>query len=127
MVTSTCEADDVDDAVRRAVAAAGAGQPLSIGLLGNAAEIVPQLLRMGAPINIVTDQTSAHDPLSYLPKGVAFEDMAALRVEDPAGFTIRARESMAEHVQAMVGFMDAGAEVFDYGNSIRGEARARRI
>jgi urocanate hydratase len=116
------EADDVDDAVRRAVEAAGAGQPLSIGLLGNAAEIVPQLLRMGAPINVVTDQTSAHDPLSYLPKGVAFEDMAALRAEDPAGFTVRARESMAEHVQAMVGFMDAGAEVFDYGNSIRGEA-----
>jgi urocanate hydratase len=116
------EADDVDDAVRRAVEAAGAGQPLSIGLLGNAAEIVPQLLRMGAPINVVTDQTSAHDPLSYLPKGVAFEDMAALRAEDPAGFTARARESMAEHVRAMVGFMDAGAEVFDYGNSIRGEA-----
>jgi urocanate hydratase len=116
------EADDVDDAVRRAVEAAGAGLPLSIGLLGNAAEIVPQLLRMGAPINVVTDQTSAHDPLSYLPRGVAFEDMAALRAEDPAGFTTRARESMAEHVQAMVGFMDAGAEVFDYGNSIRGEA-----
>ncbi len=116
------EADDVDDAVRRAVEAAGAGQPLSIGLLGNAAELVPQLLRMGAPINVVTDQTSAHDPLSYLPKGVAFEDMAALRAEDPAGFTARARESMAEHVRAMVGFQDAGAEVFDYGNSIRGEA-----
>jgi urocanate hydratase len=116
------EADDVDDAVRRAVEAAGAGLPLSIGLLGNAAEVVPQLLRMGAPINVVTDQTSAHDPLSYLPKGVAFEDMAALRAEDPAGFTAMARESMAEHVRAMVGFMDAGAEVFDYGNSIRGEA-----
>ena len=116
------QADDVDDAVRRAVAAAGAGEALSIGLLGNAAELVPQLLRMGAPINVVTDQTSAHDPLTYLPKGVAFEDMAALRAEDPGGFTIRARESMAEHVRAMVGFMDAGAEVFDYGNSIRGEA-----
>jgi urocanate hydratase len=77
---------------------------------------------MGAPVNIVTDQTSAHDPLSYLPRGVAFEDMPALRAEDPAGFTTRARESMAAHVQAMVGFQDAGAEVFDYGNSIRGEA-----
>ena len=77
---------------------------------------------MDAPINIVTDQTSAHDPLSYLPKGVAFEDMGALRAEDPDGFTRRARESMAEHVAAMVGFQDAGAEVFDYGNSIRGEA-----
>ncbi len=116
------DASDVDDAVRQAVAAAAAGQPLSIGLLGNAADIVPQLLRMGAPINVVTDQTSAHDPLTYLPRGVEFEDMAALRAEDPAGFTVRARESMAAHVQAMVGFQDAGAEVFDYGNSIRGEA-----
>ena len=116
------QADDVDDAVARAVAASRASRPLSIGLLGNAADLVPQLLRMAAPISVVTDQTSAHDPLTYLPKGVAFEDMAALRAEDPAGFTIRARESMAEHVAAMVGFQDAGAEVFDYGNSIRGEA-----
>jgi urocanate hydratase len=116
------EAANVDDAIRRATEAAKAGQALSIGLLGNAADIVPQLLAMGAPINVVTDQTSAHDPLTYLPKGVAFEDMAALRAEDPAGFTTRARESMAEHVRAMVGFQDAGAEVFDYGNSIRGEA-----
>ena len=116
------QADDTDDAIARATAAAQAGQPLSVGLLGNAAEIVPQLLRMDAPINVVTDQTSAHDPLSYLPRGVAFEDMAALRAEDPGGFTRRARESMAEHVAAMVGFQDAGAEVFDYGNSIRGEA-----
>jgi urocanate hydratase len=115
-------ADGVDDAVRRAVQAAGAAEALSIGLLGNAAEIVPRLLGMGAPVNIVTDQTSAHDPLTYLPRGVAFEDMAALRAEDPAGFTTRARESMAAHVAAMVGFLDAGAEVFDYGNSIRGEA-----
>ena len=116
------EADDVDDAVRRASRPRRRGEALSIGLLGNAADLVPQLLRMGAPIDIVTDQTSAHDPLSYLPSGVAFEDMAALRAEDPEGFTRRARESMAEHVQAMVGFQDAGAEVFDYGNSIRGEA-----
>ncbi len=116
------QADDTDDAIRRATAAAKAGQPLSIGLLGNAADLVPALLQMGAPINVVTDQTSAHDPLTYLPRGVAFEDMAALRAEDPAGFTLRARESMAAHVEAMVGFMDAGAEVFDYGNSIRGEA-----
>jgi urocanate hydratase len=117
------QADDTDDAIRRAVAAAKEGRPLSIGLLGNAADLVPALLKMGAPINVVTDQTSAHDPLTYLPSGVAFEDMAALRAEDPAGFTRRAQESMAAHVQAMVGFMDAGAEVFDYGNSIRGEAQ----
>jgi urocanate hydratase len=115
-------ADDVDDALRRAEAACGAGEALSIGLLGNAADVLPALLARGAAINVVTDQTSAHDPLSYLPRGVAFEDMAALRAEDPAGFTARARESMAAHVEAMVGFQDAGAEVFDYGNSIRGEA-----
>jgi urocanate hydratase len=116
-------ADGVDDVLRRAVAARDASQPLSIGLLGNAAELVPQLLELGAPIDIVTDQTSAHDPLTYLPRGVRFEDMAALRAEDPAGFTTRARDSMAAHVAAMVGFQDAGAEVFDYGNSIRGEAQ----
>jgi urocanate hydratase len=115
-------ADGIDDALRRAAAAARAREPLSIGLLGNAAEVVPELLRRGAAIDIVTDQTSAHDPLTYLPRGVDFADMAALRAEDPAGFTQRARQSMAEHVAAMVGFQDAGAEVFDYGNSIRGEA-----
>jgi urocanate hydratase len=115
-------ADDLDDALRRAVAARDAGEPLSIGLLGNAAELLPRMLAMGAPVDVVTDQTSAHDPLTYLPRGVAFEDMGALRAEDPAGFTERAQQSMAEHVAAMVGFMDGGAEVFDYGNSIRGEA-----
>jgi len=117
------QATDTDDAVRRATTARDKGQALSIGLLGNAADIFPQLLAGGAPIDIVTDQTSAHDPLTYLPRGVAFEDMAALRAEDPEGFTRRARESMAAHVAAMVGFLDAGAEVFDYGNSIRGEAQ----
>ena len=117
------QADDLDDAVRRAKAAKDKGQPLSVGLLGNAADVFPALLASSAPIDIVTDQTSAHDPLTYLPKGVAFEDMPALRAEDPEGFTRRARESMAAHVAAMVGFQDAGAEVFDYGNSIRGEAQ----
>ncbi|HEX3191799.1 MAG TPA: urocanate hydratase [Streptosporangiaceae bacterium] len=116
------QADDIDDAVRRAVAARNENKALSIGLLGNAADVFPALLASGAPIDIVTDQTSAHDPLTYLPHGVAFEDMAALRAEDPEGFTRRARESMAAHVAAMVGFLDSGAEVFDYGNSIRGEA-----
>jgi urocanate hydratase len=116
------QADDIDDAIRRAQAAKDQGQPLSIGLLGNAADVFPAMLKASAPIDIVTDQTSAHDPLSYLPQGVAFEDMPALRAEDPAGFTRRARASMAEQVAAMVGFLDAGAEVFDYGNSIRGEA-----
>ncbi len=116
------QAENVDDAITRAVAARDRNEPLSIGLLGNAADIFPALLKNHAPINIVTDQTSAHDPLTYLPQGVAFEDMAALRAEDPEGFTRRARESMAAQVAAMVGFLDAGAEVFDYGNSIRGEA-----
>jgi urocanate hydratase len=116
-------AGSTDDAVRQAVEAASAARALSIGLLGNAADIVPELLAMNAPVNIVTDQTSAHDPLTYLPRGVPFDQMAALRAEDPAGFTRRARESMAVHVEAMVGFQDAGAEVFDYGNSIRGEAQ----
>ncbi len=115
-------ADDIADAVRRAVVARDAGQPLSIGLLGNAADVLPALLAMDAPMDVVTDQTSAHDPMTYLPQGVSFEDMAALRAEDPEGFIRRARESMAAHVAAMVGFQDAGAEVFDYGNSIRGEA-----
>jgi urocanate hydratase len=115
-------AEDADDALRRAEAARDAGQPLSIGLPGNAADVLPALLARGAAIDVVTDQTSAHDPLTYLPSGVAFEDMAALRAEDPAGFTARARDSMAAHVAAMVGFQDRGAEVFDYGNSIRGEA-----
>ncbi|MGV4984199.1 urocanate hydratase [Streptomyces sp. NRAIS4] len=116
-------ADSLDHALQLATEARDARRPLSIGVLGNAAELVPQLLAMNAPIDIVTDQTSAHDPLSYLPVGVAFEDMADAAAKDPAGFTTRARESMAKHVEAMVGFMDAGAEVFDYGNSIRGEAQ----
>lgn len=116
-------AASIDEALRMATEARDARRPLSIGLLGNAAELVPELLAMGAPIDVVTDQTSAHDPLAYLPGGVAFEDWRELAEHDPAGFTERARESMARHVEAMVGFMDAGAEVFDYGNSIRAEAQ----
>ncbi|MEV6500176.1 urocanate hydratase [Streptomyces prunicolor] len=117
------KADSLAHALQLAVEARDARRPLSIGLLGNAAELFPQMLAEGAPIDIVTDQTSAHDPLAYLPIGIAFEDMADAAAKDPAGFTARARESMAKHVEAMVGFMDAGAEVFDYGNSIRGEAQ----
>ncbi|MGC5077308.1 urocanate hydratase [Agrococcus sp. DT81.2] len=117
------EATDVADALARAVEARDAGRALSIGLLGNAADVVPQLLAMGAPIDIVTDQTSAHDPLAYLPSGIAFEEWDAERRRDPEGFTTLARASMARHVEAMVGFQAAGAEVFDYGNSIRAEAQ----
>ncbi|MCL2781809.1 MAG: urocanate hydratase, partial [Actinomycetia bacterium] len=97
---------------------------LSIGVLGNAATVVPHLLAIDAPIDIVTDQTSAHDPLSYLPIGVSFEEWHDYAARKPEEFTGRARASMARHVEAMVGFADKGAEVFDYGNSIRGEAKA---
>lgn len=117
------KADSLQHALQLAVEARDARKPLSIGLLGNAADLLPQMLAEGAPIDIVTDQTSAHDPLAYLPVGVDFDEMASYAAKDPAGFTTRARESMARHVEAMVGFLDAGAEVFDYGNSIRGEAQ----
>jgi urocanate hydratase len=117
------QADDLADAVRRAVEARDAKRPLSIGVLGNAAELLPQLLELKAPIDIVTDQTSAHDPLSYLPVGVPFEEWHDAAERDPKGFTKDAQASMAAHVRAMVEFQDAGAEVFDYGNSIRDEAR----
>ena len=117
------QAASVDEALQLAYDARDARRPLSVGVLGNAADVVPDLLARGAEIDIVTDQTSAHDPLAYLPLGVAFEDWESERTKDPAGFTQRARESMAVHVEAMVGFLDAGAEVFDYGNSIRGEAQ----
>jgi urocanate hydratase len=113
---------DLDEAIARAVAAKEAGEARSVGLVGNAAEIFPELLRRGVPIDIVTDQTSAHDPLAYLPLGIAFEDWKDAATADPEGFTEKARTSMAAHVEAMVGFMDAGAAVFDYGNSIRAEA-----
>jgi urocanate hydratase len=116
-------ADDLDDAVERCAAAKTAQRAVSIGLVGNCAEVFPELLRRGVAIDVVTDQTSAHDPLSYLPAGVSVEDWQALAAKDPVSFTDRARESMARHVEAMVGFLDAGAEVFDYGNSIRDEAR----
>jgi urocanate hydratase len=117
------QADSLEHAVELAVAARDERRPLSIGVLGNAAELLPALLEMDAPIDIVTDQTSAHDPLFYLPVDTAFEDWERERADDPAGFTKRAQQSMAAHVRAMVEFQDRGAEVFDYGNSIRDEAR----
>jgi urocanate hydratase len=116
-------ADSVRQALDLAVEARDARKPLSIGLLGNAASLVPQLLANDAPIDIVTDQTSAHDPLAYLPIGVEFDDWRDYAARKPEEFTGRARASMARHVEAMVGFQDRGAEVFDYGNSIRGEAK----
>ena len=126
------QADDLDHAIELALAAREERRGLSIGLLGNAAEIFPALLQRhqdrieggnGPLIDIVTDQTSAHDPLSYLPTGISFDDWHDAAARDPEGFTKEAQASMAAHVRAMVEFQDAGAEVFDYGNSIRDEAR----
>ncbi|MFE6968287.1 urocanate hydratase [Isoptericola sp. NPDC057653] len=116
-------ADDLDDAVRRVEAARAERRALSVGVVGNSAHVVPELLRRGVAVDVVTDQTSAHDPLSYLPLGVSVEEWADYAAAKPEEFTDRARESMARHVEGMVGFLDAGTEVFDYGNSIRDEAR----
>ena len=116
-------ADDLDSAVEIALRAKEERRAWSVGVAGNAAEVFPELLRRGVPIDIVTDQTSAHDPLSYLPEGIGVDEWAEYAEKKPEEFTDRARASMAKHVQAMVDFMDAGAEVFDYGNSIRDEAR----
>jgi urocanate hydratase len=116
-------ADSLDDAVIQALAAKRDRRAVSIGVVGNAAEVFPELLRRAVDIDIVTDQTSAHDPLSYVPVGVDVADVGDYAAAKPDEFTVRARASMARHVEAMVGFLDVGAEVFDYGNSIRGEAR----
>ncbi len=116
-------ASDLDDAVRRVESAKREGRARSVAVIGNAAEVVPELLRRGVEVDVVTDQTSAHDPLAYLPKGVALDDWHDYAAKKPDEFTDRSRDSMAEHVDAMVGFLDRGAEVFDYGNSIRGEAK----
>ncbi len=113
---------DLDEALERVLAAKAARTALSVGVVGNAATIFPELLRRGVEVDIVTDQTSAHDPLSYLPEGIDLADWHDYADKKPEEFTDRARQSMAKHVEAMVGFMDEGAEVFDYGNSIRGEA-----
>ncbi len=113
---------DYADAVATVLAAKAELRPLSVGLVGNAAEVFPRLLAEGVAVDVVTDQTSAHDPLSYLPVGVSVEEWHTLAAADPEGFTERARASMAKHVEAMVGFLDRGAEVFDYGNSLRAEA-----
>ncbi|SFW92336.1 urocanate hydratase [Amycolatopsis australiensis] len=116
-------ADDLDDAIARVTKAKQEKRPLSVGVVGNAAEVLPELLRRGVEVDIVTDQTSAHDPLSYLPKGVSVDDWHDYAAKKPDEFTDRSRESMADHVDAMLGFLDKGAEVFDYGNSLRGEAK----
>lgn len=114
---------DIDHAIARVVAAKAERRPLSVGLVGNAATVFPELLARGVPIDIVTDQTSAHDPLSYLPEGTPVDDWKTAATDDPAAFTDASRAAMAKQVAAMVAFQDAGAEVFDYGNSIRAEAK----
>jgi urocanate hydratase len=116
-------ADDLDHALNLATEAKTARRPLSIGLHGNAADVVPALVARGFEVDVVTDQTPAHDPLSYIPAGLSPEDAQELRLDDPVAYIKRARESMARHVDAMVAFLDRGAEVFDYGNSLRAEAR----
>ncbi|HET7481504.1 MAG TPA: urocanate hydratase, partial [Actinomycetota bacterium] len=118
-------ADDLEDAVERVIAAKREGRALSVGVEGNAADVVPRLLEMGVEIDIVTDQTSAHDPLNgYVPSGYSVEEATELRKKDPHLYVEKARASMATHCAAMVGFRNAGAEVFDYGNNLRGEAVA---
>ena len=118
------EADSVEHAVEMAAEAKAARKALSIGLLGNAADLFPELLETGLDVDIVTDQTSAHDPLyGYIPSGYSLDEAASLRKDDPDTYIKAARESMAAQCEAMVGFQRAGAEVFDYGNNLRGEAQ----
>ena len=116
-------ADDLEHALKLALEAKRSRRALSIGLHGNAAEVAPMLAARNFEIDIVTDQTSAHDPLSYIPIGLSPDDAQELRLDDSKAYIRRARESMAAHVDAMVAFLDRGAEVFDYGNSLRAEAR----
>jgi urocanate hydratase len=116
-------AEDIGHALELAARARDARNPLSIGLQGNAAEVLPELVRLGVQVDIVTDQTPAHDPLSYVPAGMTPDDAAELRLDDPTEYVRRSRTSMALHVEAMVSFLDRGAEVFDYGNSLRAEAK----
>ena len=115
--------DSLEDAVARVRDAAKAGRPLSVGLLGNAAEVVPELARRGEHFDLVTDQTAAHDPLTgYVPAGLSVEDAAELRDRDPDEYLRRARASIAAHVEGLLAFVRAGCYVFDYGNNLRGEA-----
>ncbi len=113
---------DLDEAVELCRTAARERRALSVGLLGNAADVLPRLLAEGFEPDIVTDQTSAHDPLSYVPNDMSLTGAEGLRLEDAAAYTRRSRAAMARHCEAMVGFLDRGAEVFDYGNGLRAEA-----
>ena len=117
-------AGSLDEALARAREAQGARRPLSIGLLGNAADVHPELVRRGVVPDLVTDQTSAHDPLNgYVPNRMTYPDALRLRAEDPGRYMAEARRSMGEHVRAMLELKRRGAVVFDYGNNIRAEAK----
>jgi urocanate hydratase len=116
--------DSLDEALARVRAAAGEGRALSVGLLGNAAEIVPELAQRGVTFDLVTDQTAAHDPLNgYIPGGLSVEEAARLRERDPEEYLRRAGESIARHVKGMLEYVRPGSYVFDYGNNLRGEAQ----
>ena len=122
------ETDDLDEALRWVDEARSAREAVSIGLVGNCAEVLPDLLARGFAPDLVTDQTSAHDPLGgYVPMGLSLDDAAKLREADPEEYQRRSFDSMARHVEAMVGFLDAGAIVFDYGNNLRAGAEAGGI
>ncbi|KQQ11323.1 urocanate hydratase [Rathayibacter sp. Leaf296] len=114
---------DLDDALERVLRAKAERRALSVGVVGNAATVFTEILERRVAVDIVTDQTSAHDPLSYLPEGTGVAEWAERAAAEPEDFTVRSRAAMAKQVRAMVGFQDAGAEVFDYGNSIRAEAQ----
>jgi urocanate hydratase len=113
---------DLDEAISLTRAARAARLPLSVGLVGNIATVLPELLRRGVPVDVVTDQTSAHDlHVGYIPAGCSLDEAAALRTRDPAGYQAAVLDSMVLHVEAMLGFQRAGAVVFDYGNNLRGQ------
>jgi urocanate hydratase len=120
--------ESLEDALARIRLAASEGRALSVGLLGNAAEVVPELARRGEEFDLVTDQTAAHDPLTgYIPRGLSVSDAAALRGSDPDEYLRRARESIAVHVEALLEYVRSGSYVFDYGNNLRGEAEAAGV
>jgi urocanate hydratase len=120
--------DSVDDALARLRAAAREGRALSVGLLGNAADVVPELARRGEHFDLVTDQTAAHDPLTgYVPNGLTLAEATALRVSDPDEYLRRARAAIAEHVRGLLEYVRAGSYTFDYGNNLRGEAEAAGV
>ena len=117
-------AESLGDALTRVRTAAAEGRPLSVGLLGNAAEVVPELVRRGEHFDLVTDQTAAHDPLNgYVPAGLTVDEAAQLRERDPEDYLRRAHDSIARHVEALLEYVRRGAYVFDYGNNLRGEAQ----